>query len=179
MTRTGKTTDQARWNRLATAVITLLSLHAYSGAEAQLNDFQIVWVDVGEAASSDKNGAARAGRQLFMANDLAALALRNIKVARVDVQPQVVELTVGQRLCLSSLGVHAYAADRSVIESAPLSVAVRQDHREQLAVNRSAKDVCVQPTTAGEYPIRFTSLLPSKDGTTRGAQIFVRVSDPG
>jgi hypothetical protein len=163
--------------RIRRTVAALALSVAVTAADAQLNDFQVVWVVIGEAASANKDGAARAARQLFMASDLASLALRNIKVARVEIQPQVIELSVGKQLCLSSLNIRASAADRSHIDSAPLSISVRQDHREQLALDRSNKDVCVQPTAAGEYPIRFTSLLPSRDGTTRGAQIFVHVSN--
>ena len=159
------------------AKLLVLSLLALSSSQAQMNDFQVVWVVIGEAATSDKSGTVKAGRHLFMANELADLALRNVKIARVDVQPQVIELRVGVRSCLSALGMQAYSPERKVVEAAPLSIAVRQDHREHLGLERTAKDVCVQPTQAGEYPIRFTSLLPSKDGTTRGAQIFVRVSD--
>jgi hypothetical protein len=162
--------------RIGMAVLTLLL--AASGvltAHAQLNDFQIVWVVIGEAATSDKSGKVKAARQLFMANELASLALRNVKIARVEVAPQIIELSIGARSCLSRLDMQAYSPEQKMVERAPLSIGVRQDHREQLGLERTDKDVCVHPTAAGEYPIRFTSLLPARDGTTRGAQIFVRV----
>jgi hypothetical protein len=47
-----------------------------------------------------------------------------------------------------------------------------------MGIQRGRKDICVRPAMAGEYPIRFTSVLPAKDGTMRGAQIFVRAADP-
>jgi hypothetical protein len=36
----------------------------------------------------------------------------------------------------------------------------------------------MKPVEAGEYTVRLTSMLPAQDGTMRGAQIFIRVSDP-
>jgi len=36
----------------------------------------------------------------------------------------------------------------------------------------------VKPNEPGEYPVRLTSMLPAQDGTMRGAQMFIRVSDP-
>lgn len=147
-------------------------------ASAQASDFQIVWVVVGEAASSDRNGSARAGRQLFMASDLMSKTLRNVKVARIEVEPAVIELGVDESLCVSSLHISAFGANQKLITGAPLSIAIRQDHKERLHLQRSRKDICLRPSDPGEYPVRLTSLLPAQDGTMRGAQVFLRASDP-
>ena len=69
------------------------------------------------------------------------------------------------------------APDGSLVKQAPLSVAVRQDHRDALGIERGKDDICMRPIAAGEYPVRLTSVLPAKDGTARGAQIFLRVSN--
>src|SRR5262245_9748809 len=143
---------------------------------AQATDFQIVWVTIGEAATGGADGQGRVGRRLFTANDVASLSLRKVRVQRVDVQPAVTELAVGARVCLDALKLLAVGTDKQPIKAAPLTIAVRQDHRERLHLERSASNVCVQPSAAGEYPIRFNSLLPADDGTTRGAQIFLRVT---
>ncbi|MET0497857.1 MAG: hypothetical protein ABW106_06250 [Steroidobacteraceae bacterium] len=147
-------------------------------AVAQTADFQIVWVVVGEAEANAGGPPVRAGRHVFMASDLMALSMKNVKVARVDVAPAVSQITTGQRLCISSLTITAYAPGAEVLKSAPLSVSVRQDQKQKLALMRDKKDVCVTPNAVGEYPIRFSSLLPAADGTTRGSQIFLRVSAP-
>jgi hypothetical protein len=63
------------------------------------------------------------------------------------------------------------------VKRAPLSVSVRQDHRNVLALKSRKQDICVQPTAAGEYPVRFTSLIPAPDGKTEVAQIFLRVHE--
>ena len=143
---------------------------------AQAADFQIVWVVVGEAEANAGGPPVRAGRHVFMASDLMSLSLKNVKVARVDVAPAVSQITTGQRLCISSLTITAYAPGAEVLKSAPLSISVRQDQKQKLALMRDKNDVCVTPNAVGEYPIRFTSLLPATDGTTRGSQIFLRVS---
>jgi hypothetical protein len=140
--------------------------------------FQIVWVIIGEASSATDNGSAHAGRQLFMASDLVSKSLANIKIEQVDVTPAINELRVGQRLCLTSLDIRALGPERELVEGAPLSVSVRQDHKQRLGLSRGKRDICVRPNEPGEYPMRLTSLLPAKDGTTRGAQVFIRVSDP-
>ncbi|HEY5807054.1 MAG TPA: hypothetical protein VIT67_03760 [Povalibacter sp.] len=142
-------------------------------------DFQIVWVDIGDAETSSGDGSARAGRHLFMASDLTDMSLKQIVVARVDVTPVISALAVGQRFCLTSLRMEAAAPDGSLVKQAPLSVAVRQDHRDALAIERGKDDICMRPIAEGEYPVRFTSVLPAKDGTARGAQIFLRVSNGG
>ena len=144
-------------------------------AATQTADFQIVWINVGEVAASIEGQPVRAGRQLFMAPDLVEFSLNKVTVARVEVQPEVVSLKRGDRFCLTSLRVSAASEDRSPIDNAPLSVSVRQDQRERLQMRRAKNDICFRPTTPGEYPIRLNSLLPARDGTTRGAQIFVRV----
>ncbi len=120
---------------------------------------------------------ARAGRQLFMAPDLVSFSLNKVTIAQVDVEPNVVALEVGERFCLTSLQVQARSENRTAVVNAPLSVSVRQDHRGRLALRRSKDNICFKPTTAGEYPVRLNSLLPARDGTTRGAQIYLRVAD--
>jgi hypothetical protein len=140
--------------------------------------YQIVWVVIGEASSATDKGSAHAGRQLFMASDLVSKSLANIKIELVEVAPSIIEINVGERLCLTSLDIRALGAERKPVGEAPLSVSVRQDHKQQLALNRSKRDICVRPNEPGEYPMRLTSMLPAKDGTTRGAQIFIRVRDP-
>jgi hypothetical protein len=142
---------------------------------AQGADFQIVWVVVGEAESNTGERPARVGRHLFMAPDLIALSLKNVKVSRIDVAPSVTQIAAGQRLCVSSLNIIAYGPVGDALKRAPLSISVRQDQKQRLDLERDAKDVCVTPSAPGEYPIRFASLLPAPDGTTRGAQIFLRV----
>jgi hypothetical protein len=146
----------------------------------QVADFQIVWINVGEvAAAPNGDQAPRAGRQLFMAPDLVQLALKNIMVARVTVEPSVIAMAPGEQLCLTGLHIVATGHDRAAIEDAPITVSVRQDQRERLAMKRTKSDICFRPSSPGEYPVRFNSLLPAKDGTTRGAQIFLRVQGGG
>ena len=140
-------------------------------------DFQIVWVTIGDAETSAADGPARAGRHLFMASDLTDMSLKQISVARIDVTPVISTLAVGQRFCLTSLRMAAMAPDGSPVKQAPLSVAVRQDHRDTLGIELGKNDICMRPIAAGEYPVRLTSVLPAKDGTARGAQIFLRVSN--
>jgi hypothetical protein len=138
-------------------------------------DFQIVWVVVGEAEANVGKQPVRAGRHLFMAGDLLDYSMKSIKVARIDVSPAVSQLVIGTRLCVSSLTVTAYDSEARILERAPLSISVRQDQKQKLALQRDKNDICVTPNEAGEYPMRFASLLPARDGTTRGAQIFLRV----
>ena len=146
-------------------------------SQAQIANFQIVWVVIGDAATSAGDQPARAGAHLFMASDLADLSLKQVRVSRIDVDPTVTALHTGDRFCLSSLKMRATAPDGSPVERAPLSVSVRQDHRDNLRLERTRRDICMQPDAAGEYPVRFASLLPAADGSTRGAQIFVRVTE--
>jgi hypothetical protein len=161
---------------VASAILFVLS---WSGALAQ-SDYhlsQIVWVVIGEAAGASPNERVRAGRHLFMAKELADFTLKQVEVARVDAQPEVVELVVGQRFCVTSLNLAAFTATGEVVKGAPMTISVRQDHKEPMGLNRSKTDICVKGVSAGEYPLRFSSLLPAKDGTNRGAQVFVRVRD--
>jgi len=144
---------------------------------AAAQDFQIVWVLVGEAEANAGDKPARAGNHLFMASDLMTLSMQNVKVARVDVAPTVSSIPTGQRLCVSSLTIKAFDPAGGTLKSAPLSISVRQDQKQKLALERNKNDICITPSASGEYPIRFSSLLPANDGTTRGAQIFVRVSN--
>ena len=146
------------------------------GANAQPS-FQIVWVAVGEAATADKKGVVRAGRRLFDVSDLAALSLDNVRITQVEALPVVIELRVGEQWCLTQLQMTALGAERDTVPAAPLSITVRQDHREHIGLRHTFKNICLKPTQAGEYPLRLTSLLPAPDGSTRGAQIFLRVAD--
>ncbi|MBB6093142.1 hypothetical protein HNQ60_002020 [Povalibacter uvarum] len=159
---------------LTSTILLLIALFP----RAQAADFQIVWVVVGDAASSAGDQPAQAGRHLFMASDLADFALKRVAISRVETDPAVIALNVGERFCLTSLKIIASQQDRSIVKRAPLSVSVRQDQRDAMGLERRKNDICVHPDTAGEYPIRFTSLLPANDGSTRGAQIFVRVQAP-
>jgi len=141
-------------------------------------DFQIVWVVVGEVATADARHPVRAARQLFRASDLLDRTLHDVKITRIDIDPAVMQIAVGQEVCLSQLNVRAYDESGKVVPAAPLSVAIRQDHKERLQLQRSRGDICVRPAEPGEYPVRQTSLLPAPDGTMRGAQLFLRVA-PG
>jgi hypothetical protein len=128
---------------------------------SQTVDFKVAWTPVGQVVSS-------AGRQ-------AATIERGTKISRVDVQPTIVEVTVGKQVCIGSLQVRAFGADGQPIAGAPLEIAVRQDHKQQLQLTHS-KGICMRPARSGEYPIRFTSKVPAPDDTLRGAQIFLRAS---
>lgn len=166
------------WRSIAScwyACSAALLLLAQTPTFAQNADFQIVWINVGEVASAPEGQPARAGRQLFMAPDLVELSLKKITVARVDVAPTVVALKIGERFCLTSLSVVTNTEAHKEVENAPLGVSVRQDQRERLAMRRAKNDICFSPTSPGEYPVRLSSLLPARDGSTRGAQIFLRV----
>lgn len=166
--------------RIAAPALLVSALICWAGpakVAAQTTDFQIVWVVVGEAEANTGSRSARAGSHLFMASDLMSLSMKNVKVSRIDVAPAVSQIEPGQRLCVSSLSITAYDPGGDLLKSAPLSISVRQDQKQRLALEREKADICVTPTVAGEYPIRFASLLPAPDGTTRGAQIFLRVGE--
>jgi hypothetical protein len=79
---------------------------------------------------------------------------------------------------VGKMNIRALGPERELVGGAPLSISVRQDHKQRLGLNRSKRDICVKPNEPGEYPVRLTSMLPARDGTMRGAQIFIRVSDP-
>jgi hypothetical protein len=162
--------DRTRWPAL------ILIALASTAALPQVG-FQIVWVVIGEASTSSKSAPSRAGRQLFDGGDLASLSLKDVHVANVDVEPVVSEIHVGDEWCLSSLSIQAFGPQREPIPAAPLSVSVRQDHREHLGLQRSRKDICLRPVKPGEYSVRLTSLLPAPDGSMRGAQVFLRVAE--
>lgn len=146
-------------------------------ATAQEGPFQIVWVIIGEASSVSDKDPAHAGRQLFMASDLVSKSLANVRVERVEVAPVVNQLAVGQRLCLANMSILALGPGKEMVGGAPLSISVRQDQKPRLGLSRSKRDICLQPSVPGEYPVRLTSMLPARDGTTRGAQVYLRVSD--
>jgi hypothetical protein len=166
-----------RLKALSGTLSSIAALLVSLGLAAQGTDFQIVWINVGEAASAADGQPARAGRQLFMAPDLVEFSLKKVTVAKVDVEPSTIALKIGERFCLTSLDIHATSEDREGVLDAPLSVSVRQDQRERLSIRRRKDNICFTPTASGEYPVRFNSLLPARDGTTRGAQIFLRVAD--
>ena len=119
-----------------------------------------------------------ASRELAPLADLAQQVTRQgAKVTRLDVEPAVLEVVIGEQVCISTLHIRAFGADGRQISGVPLSITVREDLRGKLQLARSSHDVCVRPSRGGEYPIRFTSRLPAPDGSTRGAQVFVRASD--
>jgi hypothetical protein len=163
--------------RTLTMLILLTAMLMLGPATAQDGPFQIVWVVIGEASSGSDKTPAHAGQQLFMASDLVSKSLANVKVEQVEVEPVITELMVGQRLCLAKMSIRTLGPGKELVGGAPLSISVRQDHRPSLGLRRSKRDICLQPTEAGEYPVRLTSMLPARDGTTRGAQVYVRVSD--
>ncbi len=158
-----------------TALLAMAAMLASGPARTQDSPFQIVWVVIGEASSGSDKDPAHAGRQLFMASDLVSKSLANVKVEQVDVEPVVNELAIGQRLCLAKMSIRALGPGRELIGGAPLSISVRQDQKPRLGLSRSKRDICLQPSAAGEYPVRLTSMLPASDGTTRGAQMYLRV----
>lgn len=146
---------------LRNAVIALLAAGLIGPVPglAQRAEFKIAWVTIGEVTSP--------------AGSEAATIRHGTKVTRVDVQPTIVEVAVGKQVCVSSLQVRVFGADGRTVAGVPLEVAARQDHKPQLQLTH-AKDICMRPARAGEYPIRFTSKLPAPDDTLRGAQVFVR-----
>jgi hypothetical protein len=161
---------------LCLMALTWMTLAASESAVGQdMAHFQIVWVNVGEAASSSER--PRAGRQLFNGPDLVSLSLDQVKVSQVRVEPEISQLTAGQRLCMTDLSIQAFRADGTPVEAAPLSISIRQDHRHRLRLQRKSNDICFSPQEPGEYPVRVTSLVPAPDGTMRGAQFFLRVAE--
>lgn len=164
--------------RTGLTVLLLTAVVAFQPAVGQSGPFQIVWVVIGEASSASDKDPAHAGRQLFMASDLVSKSLANVRVEQVEVVPVVNELAMGQRLCLTKMSIRTLGPGKELVGGAPLSISVRQDHKPRLGLRRSKRDICLQPTEAGEYPVRLTSMLPARDGSTRGAQVYLRVSDP-
>jgi hypothetical protein len=145
-----------------TAVVLLAAwLVCPAPGKGQTVDFKVAWTAVGQGVSSADKGAATIEQ--------------DTKISRVDVQPTIIEVAVGQQVCISSLQVRAFGADGRPIAGAPLEIAVRQDHKPQLQLTHS-KGICMRPARKGEYPIRFTSKIPAADDTLRGAQIFLRAS---
>ncbi|WP_129782586.1 hypothetical protein [Peristeroidobacter soli] len=161
--------------RTLTLLTLLVAALAAAPAAGQEGPFQIVWVVVGEASSGSGKAPAHAGRQLFMASDLVSKSLANVRVEQVDVEPVVNELALGQRLCVARMNIRTLGPGKQLIGGAPLSISIRQDHKQRLGLSRSKRDICLQPSAAGEYPVRLTSMLPARDGTTRGAQVYLRV----
>jgi hypothetical protein len=127
--------------------------------QSQSADFKIAWSTIGEMVSS--------------AEKEAAPVQRGTKIARVEVQPTIVEIAVGEQVCIASLRVRTLDADGRPVAGVPLSISVREDHKQPLQLTRS-KGICVRPARSGEYPIRLSSKVPAADDTLRGAQIFVR-----
>ena len=134
-------------------------LAAGPAVPAQSVDFKVVWSTLGEVLSTGKD---------------AAPIQRGAKVVRVDVQPEIVEVAAGTQVCVSALQVQAFDANGRALAGAPLTIAVREDHKQQLQLTRPKGDICMRPARQGEYPIRFTSKLPAPDDTVRGAQVFLR-----
>jgi hypothetical protein len=156
---------------------TILALCGLAGTAGAL-DFQVAWIAIGEAAASAGDGSVRATRELVPIADLTQQLTRHgAKVTRVAIEPTVLEVVTGEQVCISALHIRAFGADGRQISGVPLSITVREDLREKLQLARSPRDICVRPSRGGEYPIRFTSKLPAPDGSTRGAQVFVRASD--
>jgi hypothetical protein len=122
-------------------------------------DFRVVWTPVGEVLS---------------AGEEAAPVQRGSKIVRVEVEPTIVALAVGKQLCLSTLEVRAFGPDGGALAGAPLTIEIRFDHKVQLQLTHPKGDICIRPSRAGEYPMRFTSKLPAPDSTQRGAQVFFR-----
>lgn len=146
-------------------------------AQSDFHIAQIVWVVIGETAAAGADLPVRAGRHLFMAKELTEFSLRRIQIARVEALPTIVELGLGEAFCVTSLQIAAFTAAGTAVKGAPLSISVRQDHKEAMGLDRRRNNICVKGVSAGEYPIRFTSMLPAADGTARGAQVFVRIRD--
>ena len=59
-------------------------------------------------------------------------------------------------------------ADATVIYVPPPGAAER-------GLPAALDDICVKAVSAGEFPLRFASMLPATDGSMRGAQVFLRV----
>jgi hypothetical protein len=154
--------QNARRTAAAVLAACLLTCPAASDRSvAQSVDFKVAWITIGETVSS--------------AGNEAAMIERGTKIARVDVQPTVVEVAVGKQVCIGSLQVRTFSAEGRPIAGAPLTIAVRQDHKLPLQLTHS-KDICMRPARSGEYAIRFTSKVPASDDTLRGAQIFLRAT---
>ena len=83
------------------------------------------------------------------------MSLKNVKITRVDVQPSVLQIMVGEQLCLSSLQISAFDSSQHAVRGAPLSVAIRQDHKEKMGLKRSQQDICMRPGEPGDaHPAR-------------------------
>ena len=126
---------------------------------AQHSGLTIAWTNVGEVTSQADSGAATVQRET--------------RIARVDVQPTIVEVAVGKQICMSSFQIRTFAADGKPVAGVPLSISIREDHRMPLQLTHQ-KGICVRPARGGEYPIRLTSKVPAADDTLRGAQVFLR-----
>lgn len=122
------------------ALFALTLAAPWHGAGAQAS-YQIVWVVIGEAASATHNGSAHAGRQLFMASDLVSKSLANIKIERVDVTPEITEIKVGERLCVSEMNIRALGVGHEPVHGAPLKNSVRQENKQRMGMRRSKRDI--------------------------------------
>lgn len=130
----------------------------------------IAWRDIGLVRSATPDSPPVV---LPLAAQTAG-ALTGVKVDRVAVEPAVLDVAVGGRVCISQFDIAAYAGDERTA-AVPLIVAMQVDHLQQLKMEAKPQDLCFRPQSAGEYAIRFTSKLPAADSTFRGAQVFVRV----
>ena len=142
--------------RIALVLLTS-SLAAVPAASGQ--DFKVVWTPVGEVLSAGKE---------------AAPVQRGSKIVRVDVEPAIVTLAVGKQICLSTLQVRAFGPEGGALAGAPMTIEIRFDHKVQLQLTHPKGDICMRPSRAGEFPVRFTSKLLAPDSTQRGAQVFLR-----
>jgi hypothetical protein len=128
---------------------------------AVAQDFKVVWSTVAEVVSAGKE---------------AVPVERSSKVVRVDVEPAILPIAVGKQVCVSAFQLRAFAPDGRALAGVPLSIGIREDQKLPLQLTHPKGDLCMRPSAAGEYPIRFTSKLPAPDDTQRGAQIYLRVS---
>jgi hypothetical protein len=143
------------------ALVLLAGCCLAAGPAVLGQDFKVVWTPLGEVASAGQDTVPIQG---------------DSKVVRVEVQPEILTVTPGKQVCISTLQVRAFGADGRALAGARLTVAIRHDHKAQLQVTHPKGDICMRPAQPGEYPVRVTSKLPAPDATRRGAQFFLRVS---
>ena len=148
-----------RKSRIAVVPVAICCLAAVPLSFGQ--EFKIQWTAAGEVVSAGKDTLP---------------VQRSSKVVRVDVEPAVLPIAVGKQVCISTLQLRAFGPDGRGLAGVPLTIEIRADQKLQLQLTRPKGDLCMRPSSAGEYPIRFTSKLPAPDDSQRGAQIFLRAS---
>lgn len=156
--------------RIGTAGL-MLALAA-SASIAQVASFDIEWRTLAVAHSNMAEQRPKLERTYAR---LPARTATDMRVERVSAVPEVVVLGIGQNFCLSSLDLGALDSAGQRLQGVAVSVDVRADDLPGLRVLPNKQDVCFRPAKPGEYAIRFTSLVPARDGTFRGAQMFIRV----